>query len=73
MKNHSAETMILEDQVTNPDRDGRSPRSDAAEQETENRRPNGLEDKFPRKETPPSASQHAGIGLRRSTLHELIP
>lgn len=47
VKNHSADTIVQENQVTNPDRDGRSPRSDAAEQEAENRRPNGLEDKFP--------------------------
>lgn len=47
MKIHPADILVQEDQVTTPDRDGRSPRFDAADQEAENRRPNGLEDKFP--------------------------
>lgn len=72
MKLHPADILVQEDQVTAPERDGRPPRFDAADQEAENRRPNSLEDKFPRKETSPSASQYACIRLRRPELDELI-
>lgn len=66
MRIHSANTLVQEDQVTNPRRDGRSLRFDAAHQEVENRRPIGLETKCSREEIYPSGSQYSCFRLKEA-------
>lgn len=46
LSTHSSNTLVQENQITNPDRDGRSLRCDTVKQKVENRRPNSLEDKL---------------------------
>lgn len=72
---HSPNTLVQEDQVTNPSRDGRSLRFDVAHQEVENRRPIGLETKRPREEIYPSGSQYSCFRLKEADARriDLVP